>query len=144
MSLSYIPVDFSLVEFGDEGMSTHHSTFCHHRRFVSFGIKQQVSLKGSTSLTSQYQSSFDRSWIFIEMSPSSSSTHPFLPRPENYCSDEQLVGRADAFVKEEQLLRAARLLRLVVNPAALSESHRKLLCNADIIEYVEKNMSGPC
>ncbi len=50
--------------------------------------------------------------------------------------DEDLVGRANEFVKEEQLLRAARLLRMVRDPSALSESHKKLLCNAEIIECV--------
>jgi hypothetical protein len=72
------------------------------------------------------------------MRPSSSSRSPrFLSSSTTLSSDdEDLVRRANEFISEEQVLRAARLLRMVQNPSLFSESQKKLLCNAGIIEYV--------
>lgn len=71
------------------------------------------------------------------MSPSSFTPSGSLSSSTTFNSDQDIVRWANEFIKEEQLLRAARLLRVVQDPSVLSESHRKLLCNAEIIEYVE-------
>mmetsp|Transcript_19834 Transcript_19834/g.43041 ORF Transcript_19834/g.43041 Transcript_19834/m.43041 type:complete len:381 (-) Transcript_19834:1772-2914(-) len=64
--------------------------------------------------------------------------------PRRILSDSELVERIDDLVKEEKHLEASRLIRKIQNPSLVSESHRKLLNKARIVERaVGELLSSP-
>ena len=57
------------------------------------------------------------------------TSHPTLSGPE-------LLKIVDDLVREEKHLEAARLLRTIKDPSIFTDTHRKILNKAAIIEYV--------
>ena len=57
-------------------------------------------------------------------------------KSQRVLSDQELLKTIDGLVREEKHLEAARLLRKIEDPSAMSVMHRKLLSKVGIIEYV--------